>query len=97
MLLEVSIKQRVFKEIFNILNLECFLFKKARLKEKKKIKIHDYITFEQIQKESAGGGLLTALHKNLEPVSVCDKMNDDEILVVETKFTVNEYHNDYGL
>ena len=40
------------------------------------------MTFEHIRKHSGGGGLLTAVHKNLKPVSVSDE-TDVEILVVQ--------------
>ena len=52
--------------------------------EESKDKYKDYVIFEKIRKNRGGGGLLTGVHKNLEPVSVSDD-NDDEILVVEAK------------
>ena len=63
----------------------AFFIQESKTKRKNKIKIPNYVIFEQIRKESAGGGLITAVHENLEPVSVCDGMSDEEVLVVEAK------------
>ena len=38
--------------------------------------------FEHVRKDSVGGGLLTAVHKTLDPVSVGEE-DDVEIIVVE--------------
>ena len=44
----------------------------------------DYVVFEFLRKDKGGGGLLTAVHKNLQPVSVSDD-TDTEVLGVECK------------
>ena len=40
------------------------------------------MVFEYLRKDKGGGGLLTAVHKNLHPVSVSED-TDTEILVVQ--------------
>ena len=59
-----------------------FFIQESKARQKNKIKLNDYVIFEQIRNLSGGGGLLTAVHKSMKPVSVG---NDDceEILVVE--------------
>jgi hypothetical protein len=91
-------KTESFKRNIQHVKPGVFFIQESKTKRKNQIKIHDYIIFEQIRKESGGGGLLTAVHKNLEPVSVCDGMNDDEILVVETKLNSRKVRmiNAYG-
>ena len=57
----------------------------------------DYVTFEHIRKDKGGGGLLTAVHRNL--ASVCVSSNEDtEILVVEAKTgnSKTRFINAYG-
>ena len=51
----------------------------------------------RIRKKSGGGGLLTAVHKNLKPVSVSDE-DETEILVVEGKIKNKSvrFINGYG-
>ena len=48
------------------------------------MKHNEYIMFENIRQDSAGGGLLTAVHKILQPVCVSD-VDEVEVLVVEGK------------
>ena len=71
----------------------------SKTKRKNKVKLNDYVIFEKIRKKSGGGGLLTAVHKNLEPLSVSsDENEDDEILVVEAKLQTQKIRlvNAYG-
>ena len=57
----------------------------------------DYVTFEHIRKDKGGGGLLTAVHRNLAPVCVSSN-EDTEILVVEAKTgnSKTRFINAYG-
>ena len=74
-----------------------FFVQETKVKRKNKIKLKDYVTFEHLRKDKGGGGLLTAVHRNLAPVSVT--ANDDtEILVVEAKTgdTRTRFINAYG-
>ena len=59
-----------------------FFIQESKCTRKNKVKYPDYVMFEHVRKHSAGGGLLTAVHKNLNPVSVSDE-TDIEILVVQ--------------
>ena len=74
-----------------------FFIQESKARQKNKIKLNDYVIFEHIRNLSAGGGLLTAVHKSLKPVSVS---NDDteEILVVEGEVSKSKvrFINGYG-
>ena len=59
-----------------------FFVQESKCARKNKVKHPDYVMFEHVRKHSAGGGLLTAVHKNLKPVSVSEE-TDIEILVVQ--------------
>ena len=54
----------------------------TKVPHKGKIKLNDYFIFESVCQ--VGGGILTAVHKNLNPVSVGDEY-EEEVLVVQTK------------
>ena len=53
--------------------------------------------FELVRKNSGGGGLLTAVHKSLKPVSVSNE-DEKEILVVEANIATSKvrFFNGYG-
>ena len=59
--------------------------------------INDYTTFELVRKNVGGGGLLTAVHKSLKPVSVSNE-DEEEILVVEANLGESKvrFINGYG-
>ena len=69
----------------------------SKTKRKNKVKLGNYVIFEKIRKDCGGGGLLTAVHKNLEPISVGED-TDEEVLVVEAKLANRKVRliNAYG-
>ena len=68
----------------------------SKLKRKGLIKADNFVMFEQLRKTSGGGGLLTAVHRNLSPVSVSD--DKENILVVQAKIGTKDVRliNAYG-
>ena len=74
-----------------------FFIQESKCKRKNKISHPDYIVFEHVRKSSGGGGLLTAVHKSLKPVSVSDE-DEIEILVVQGNIKNNavRFINGYG-
>ena len=74
-----------------------YFIQESKCRRKNKVSHPDYVVFEHIRKKSGGGGLLTAVHKNLKPVSVSDE-DDTEILVVQgnIKNKAVRFINGYG-
>jgi hypothetical protein len=65
-----------------VFNPGVILIQETKAKRKNKIKLENYVTFEYVRKDRGGGGLLTAIHKNLKPVSIGSD-DDNEVIVVE--------------
>ena len=77
-------KLESLKRNIEIFNPWVIFIQESKTKRKNKVKLKNYAIFEKIRTNCGGGGLLTAVHKNLEPVSVGDD-TDDEVLVIEAK------------
>ena len=75
-------KKESFERYLNLFLPGVFFIQESKLRRKNKIKHPNYVTFEYVRQNSAGGGLLTAVHKSLYPVSVSND-SDEEVLVVE--------------
>ena len=91
-------KMESFKRNISVFNPGVFFIQESKTRRKSKVKLDNYVIFEQIRKDSGGGGLLTAVHKNFEPVSVGDGKDAEEVLVVEAKLGINKVRliNAYG-
>ena len=76
----------------------AIFIQESKTKRKNKVKLDEYVIFEKIREKSSGGGLLTAVHRNLEPVSIDGDNDDDEVLVVEAKIQTEKIRliNAYG-
>ena len=74
-----------------------FFIQDTKARQKNKVKLDDYVIFEHIRNLSAGGGLLTAVHKSMKPVSVSYE-DAEEILVVEANLSNSKvrFINGYG-
>ena len=59
-----------------------FFIQETKCKVKNKIKHDDYVLFEKHRKSMGGGGLLTCVHKSLEPMCVSEE-SEVELLVVQ--------------
>ena len=59
------------------------MLQETKAKRKNKVKLNNYVLFEQIRSNSAGGGLLTAVHHSLKPVCISNYEDSDEIMTVE--------------
>ena len=63
-------------------NPGAFFVQETKVRRKKCFEIDGYDSFEFIRTNSSGGGLLTLVHKSLDPVEVATE-SEQEILVVE--------------
>ena len=90
-------KKESFLRTIETFQPAVFFVQETKAKRKNEIKLKDYVTFEHIRKDKGGGGLLTAVHRNLAPVCVSSN-EDTEILVVEAKTgnSKTRFINAYG-
>ena len=63
-------KEETFEKYLNLFLPGVFFIQEEKLRKKNKIKHPNYVTFEYICENSGGGGLLTAVHMSLSPVTV---------------------------
>ena len=93
----LSNKKESFERYLNLFLPGVFFVQETKLRRKNKIKHPNYVTFEYIRENNAGGGLLTAVHRSLNPVSVSND-TEEEVLVIEA-FIANKrtrFINAYG-
>ena len=74
-------KESFFRNI-SLFDPSVYFIQESKVPHKGKVKHSDYVIFERVRKIGGGGGLLTAVHKNLNPVSVGDEC-EEEVLVVQ--------------
>ena len=77
------------------------MLQETKLYKKGQIKMDNYCVFETVRGVSEGGGLLTMVHENFEPVLIpnTDHKNSVNILVVEANLGKSRirYINAYGV
>ena len=76
-------KIQSLKSLISRFEPAVILLQETRVRSKNKLKLDNYFVYEHIRTESGGGGLLTAVHKSLEPVEITNIENGEEILTVE--------------
>ena len=79
----LSNKLYSFQRLISLFSPSALFIQETKAKRKGLIKADNFIIFEQLRKSFGGGGLLTAVHQNLSPVSINDEI--DDILVVQAK------------
>ena len=72
-------KESFFRNI-SLFNPGVYLVQESKVPRKGKVKHSDYVMFERVRKVGGGGGLLTAVHKNLNPVNVGDECDEEVFL-----------------
>ena len=90
-------KKESFLRIIEKFEPAVFFIQETKARRKNKIKLKDYLTFEHIIIDRKGGGLLTAIHRNLKPVSIPSN-EDTEVLFVEANINnvKTRFINAYG-
>ena len=61
-------KLESLKRNIKMFNPGAIFIQESKTKRKNKVKLTDYVIFEKIRINRGGGGLLTGVHKNLEPM-----------------------------
>ena len=83
--------------IVSLLKPGVIFIQETKARRNNKFSIDDYVCFDSVRTNSEGGGLLTAVHKALNPISVSSD-KDFELLVVEASLNGNKVRliNGYG-
>ena len=76
-------KKESFLRNIAIFKPAAYFIQESKVTQKNQVLVDDYIIFEHVRKYSGGGGVLTAVHKALNPISVSDEIEGEEIVVVE--------------
>ena len=76
-------KKESFLRNISLFKPAAYFIQESKVSRKNKILVNDYVIFEHIRTNCGGGGILTAVHKTLNPVSVSEENDGEEILVVE--------------
>jgi exonuclease III len=86
-----------FEHLISKFKPGVFFIQESKTGRKNKVNVSDYVVFEHLRSKSGGGGLLTAVHKNLSPVSIGNEENE-EILTVQAKIMDKKvrFINAYG-
>ena len=85
------------KRIVNLFKPGVSFLQETKAARKNKLKLSNYVIFEHVRKETGGGGLVTAIHETLEPVSV-NSEDEEELITVEAKLGDQKvrFINGYG-
>ena len=73
------------------------LLQETKLYNQGKVKLPGFVIFEKLRKYAGGGGLMTAVHENLNPMLIEEDDEDTEILTVDISYqnisirTINAY------
>ena len=62
------------------------MLQETKLYNQGKVKLPDFIIFEKLRKYAGGGGLMTAVHENLNPILIEEDDEETEILIVDIKY-----------
>ena len=93
-------KNESFLRNISLFKPAAYFVQETKVPKKNKIQVDDYIIFENIRSKTTGGGILTAVHKALNPINVSDDVEGEEILVVEATISNNRqkirFINGYG-
>ena len=89
-------KQESLQRIINRFNPGVIFLQETKLRHKNRIKLKNYNVFENLRTDSAGGGVLTAIHEAFKPVCISDE--HDDILVIEALIGTSKvrFINGYG-
>ena len=67
-------KKESFLRNISLFKPAAYFIQESKVSRKNKIMVDDYLIFEQIRNNTGGGGLLTAVHKSLNPVNISEEV-----------------------
>ena len=79
-------KKESFLRNISIFKPAAYLIQESKVSQKNRVEVADYVIFEHIRKTGGGGGVLTAVHKALNPINIGDDVEGEEIVAVEATF-----------
>ena len=83
-------KKESFLRNISIFKPVVYFIQETKVNKKNKIQVEDYAIFENIRNKTSGGGIMTAVHKALQPINVSEDVEGEEILVVEATIGGNK-------
>ena len=78
-------KEDSLNQLMNEIQPGVIMLQETKMYKQGKLKIPGFVIFENLRNYGGGGGLLTAIHENLNPVMIENDEENDDILVVDTK------------
>ena len=83
--------------IVNVFNPGVIFLQETKTRQKNKVPLKDYDVYEIVRENSSGGGILTAVRKDLASADITENVNE-EILTVEAKLNDRKvrFINGYG-
>ena len=73
-------------KLIEVLGPGVIMLQETKLYNQGKVKLPDFIIFEKLRKYAGGGGLMTAVHENLNPILIEEDDEETEILIVDIKY-----------
>ena len=76
-------KKDSFLRNISIFKPAAYLIQESKVTHKNRVEVADYVIFEHVRKTSGGGGVLTAVHRALDPINVGEDTDGEQTVVVE--------------
>ena len=74
-------KSDSLKRLIQVKNPGIIMLQETKMKKTGKLQLQDFVIFEKIRENNDGGGLMTLVHENFEPIMIPDEHT--EFLVVD--------------
>ena len=74
-------KLESLKRVIEVFQPGVIMLQESKMKKQGKIKLKEFVVFEKLRDDNEGGGLMSLVHVNLEPILISD--DHSEFLVVD--------------
>ena len=82
-------KKDSFIRNISIFKPAAYLIQESKVTQKNRLEVTDYVIFEHVRKNSGGGGVLTAVHKALNPINVGDETKKQKLKKQKQKLKIS--------